>query len=522
LTGALVWPRSDESGQSAFLRFERQVGEKQQLVHYYHSGTELFPTDWEIAMANSGRTLLLSWKPEDGHTWAQVAAGKADDYIDREAEYLRNHFADQKFFLVIHHEPEDEVQSKSGSGYTAADYRNMYRHVVDRLRSHGVDNAVFVMCYMGAQVYATKAWFDDLWPGSEYVDWIGYDPYATPSLNGQTGGFSWLMNEHWGDQFGGMYHWITKNHPNKPIMLAEWGIGEKPGDPSYKADVFRSIPSHLTDYPALKALVYFDKPQADVAGDVQVDTSPTSLTAYRSMLAQLDDPTVADEPSKAGSSAGTATKPAKSSSGVKFVGATTLSRNSHKFTAKVPNRTKRGDTLLMFVAQGIRQPIRGPKGWARIGKLSTHKHLTTIWRKSATSTDAGSKVTVDGPRKFSKAAITVAAYRGAFRTAPVTAVVGKKEKKDAAAHSTPAVKVAHKNAFAVSFWSDKNNATTRWSTPSGAVRRALVVGSGNGRVSSMLADSGHGVRVKTYKSLTARADKKSATATMWTVILRSK
>jgi hypothetical protein len=38
----------------------------------------------------------------------------------------------------------------------------------------------------------------------------------------------------------------------------------------------------------------------------------------------------------------------------------------------------------------------------------------------------------------------------------------------------------------------------------------------------MLADSGHGVRVKTYKSLTARADKKSATATMWTVILRSK
>lgn len=284
LTGALVSPRAGETGQSAFLRFERQVDQEQQLLHYYHQGTQLFPTPWEISMANNGRTLLLSWKPEAGHTWAQVAAGRADGYIDKEARYVRAHFPNRKFFLVIHHEPEDEVIARAGSGYTATDYRNMFRHVVTRLRARGVSNAVFVLCYMGAQTYVTRSWFNNLWPGKNYVDWIAYDSYVTPTLGGQNGGFTWLVNKHWGPRFSGMYTWLANNHPNKPLMLAEWGVGEKPGDRSYKPDLFRSVPKQLGNYPRLKALVYFDKRHAPAAGNVQVDTTRSSLTAYKAML----------------------------------------------------------------------------------------------------------------------------------------------------------------------------------------------------------------------------------------------
>jgi hypothetical protein len=65
-------------------------------------------------------------------------------------------------------------------------------------------------------------------------------------------------------------------------MLAEWGVAEKPGDASYKADLFRSVPSLIGKYPKIKAMVYFDSPQAR-SGKVQVDTSSRALSGYKAM-----------------------------------------------------------------------------------------------------------------------------------------------------------------------------------------------------------------------------------------------
>jgi len=285
-TGAYVQPRGGETAESAFKRFERQIGEKQQIVHYYHQGTQLFPSPWEIALSKGGHRLMLSWKPENGHTWAQVAKGAADSYINREARYIKGHYSTKRFYLAIHHEPEDEVLPWRGSGYTATDYRQMYRHVEDRFRAEGVKNAVFVMVYMGAQTYVTRPWFKNLWPGARYVDWVAYDPYVTPKTNGQSGGVSWLLNAHWGSKFPGMYNWLTRRHPHKPIMLAEWGVAEKPGDSTYKADVFIHMASKISDYPKIKAMIYFENPQAR-SGQVQTDTSRASLNGYRVMIARL-------------------------------------------------------------------------------------------------------------------------------------------------------------------------------------------------------------------------------------------
>ena len=99
-----------QSSEQAFTSLQRQTGAHLRVLHFYHGGTQLFPSSWEIKLSNQGHRLLLNWKPETGHTWAQVAAGASDSYIDREAAYLRSHYAKKKFFLVIHHEPEEEVR----------------------------------------------------------------------------------------------------------------------------------------------------------------------------------------------------------------------------------------------------------------------------------------------------------------------------------------------------------------------------------------------------------------------------
>jgi hypothetical protein len=268
---------------AAFQELERLSGSRFSVVHYYHQGSDLFPTPWEIQLARHHRYLLLSWKPESGHTWAEVAAGAADDYIDREAPYLRQNYRKQ-FFLVIHHEPENEVVESARSGYTAADFRAMFRHVENRLEADGVHNAVYVMNYMGAQTYAERSWYHHLWPGRRYVDWIAFDPYAAPGLNPQNGGFRRMVNRHWGTGvWRGSYRWAQQHFPAKPVMLAEWGAAEKAGSAGWKSEFFKTVVRDVRTMPQLKLLAYFSSPTPNVGGDVRPNTSDPSTAAWRAL-----------------------------------------------------------------------------------------------------------------------------------------------------------------------------------------------------------------------------------------------
>lgn len=287
LTGAFVLPRSGESFTDAVRRHEAETQTQMSIVHNYYRGSRLFPSAEEkkLLRVDGGRRLLLAnWKPDDGFSWRQVADGAADGMIRAQADYLRTTYH-RKMFIGVHHEPENEVDPTAGSGFEARDYRAMYRRVVNIFRAEGATKVVWVMNYMGAQKWALEPWYDDLYPGSRYVDWLAFDPYKTPSLGGTEGGFNTLVNEHDGDTaWRGAYRWAKQNHPHKPVMLAEWGIGERPGDLGYKARFFAQIPQKLHRWPNLRALVYFDSYDADVAGDVSVNTSPQSLEAFRGFV----------------------------------------------------------------------------------------------------------------------------------------------------------------------------------------------------------------------------------------------
>ena len=131
--GAAANPLAGETWDQALATFELTQGRLDDVLHYYHVGAALFPSATELNRARAGgtnRLLMENWKPEQGRTWAQVAAGDpvVDAAIDNEASYLKAHFT-AKFFLSIHHEPEDEVKPAVGSGFTAGDYR---RHVPPR------------------------------------------------------------------------------------------------------------------------------------------------------------------------------------------------------------------------------------------------------------------------------------------------------------------------------------------------------------------------------------------------------
>ena len=279
-------PLGSETNDQAITNYEQTIGRTLGLVHYYHRGTTLFPTGPEIArarQAGANRLLLENWKPENGSTWAQVAAGAQDAEIDAEAAHIKATFP-ERFFLAVHHEPEDEVIETAGSGFTAADYRAMFRHVVLRLRADGVDNAVTVADYTGAPKWGSQSWYDAMYPGDDVVDWLAEDPYVMSPGTGWDSNYDQMVDRTMsGFTFPGFYTWAGSMGQGKPIMLAEWGVDDPSSSPGFKAAKFDYIASHLSDMPRVKALVYWNSNNFPNVGTTRVDSSASSLAAFRAL-----------------------------------------------------------------------------------------------------------------------------------------------------------------------------------------------------------------------------------------------
>lgn len=271
----------------ALAQTEQYAARAYDIFHSYHRDSEQFPTATERAIAlapGHERLLLLNWKPATDMTWADVAAGRADQRLKAEAAYIHATFP-HPFFLNVWHEPENDVSARAGSGMTAADYAAMYRHVVLTLRHNGADRIVTVMNYMGYVPWASSSWFSQLWPGDDVVDWIGLDPYGSADSGGyRAHDFPTLVNRK-GGSFAGYYTWATTTHPTKPVMIAEWGVYESAKSPGGKASFYRTVGQQISHYPQIKALVYFDMPVPPdtKGGNTSPESSDSSLAAYRSL-----------------------------------------------------------------------------------------------------------------------------------------------------------------------------------------------------------------------------------------------
>jgi beta-mannanase len=290
LWGAAAGGFTDTPRDTALKTWEDLTGRTATIYHTYHKGDETFPTAAEIAMTRDAahpRVLLLNWKVAYGTSWAKVAAGDKDARIDKWATYVKANYGTQKFFLALHHEPENDVNATAGSGMTAADYAAMYRHVILRLRADGVTNAVNVVAYMGNEKWMAQSWWKDLYPGDDVVDWVGLDSYVSVEKSYyHYGDFGDLLDRQPTGGGLGFYDWAVRTHPAKPLMVAEWGMYHRVKYPTDKSAAFASVVPQLKAHPAVKAIVYFDT-ASDNEGDrdISVNSLPGSLAAFKIVAA---------------------------------------------------------------------------------------------------------------------------------------------------------------------------------------------------------------------------------------------
>ncbi|MEU6247341.1 glycosyl hydrolase [Glycomyces sp. NPDC047010] len=290
LVGVAPAAHTSRVKEDELLAFEERAQHTQQIYHAYERGDDrLFPTDAQIALTQDPerpRTLFINWKPRMAN-WAEIAAGdpETDAYLDRLAEHITANF-DKPFFFTVHHEPENDVVQKAGSGMEAADYAAMFRYVVERLRAHGVDNLVTVMNYMGYLKWVEKPWHDQLYPGDDVVDWIGLSGYGQSLHDDGRSDFGEIVDQTKGDTaWPGFYHWIAKEHPDKPMMLAEWGVFHEDDYPDHQTAVFQAARYQMAHYPRLKAIVYFETPADSNGGrNSEIHLDDGALEAFRDLM----------------------------------------------------------------------------------------------------------------------------------------------------------------------------------------------------------------------------------------------
>jgi len=195
-------------------------------------------TDEEWAL-NNGKRLFSNWKVAGSTTWAQTAAGARDSVIAAAAQDWAATCEDNgECWVTFHHEPENDLKG-AGSGMTAVDYANMQRHVVPLWREYAPEVKI-VWTMMGFEGH--RPLYPTLYPGGEYVDLIGHDPYVntteTPSKLA--------------DKMVTRSQWFRANIAVKPIVIAEWGTDLKNGRGTvqHRADAINGVTARLAEIAA--------------------------------------------------------------------------------------------------------------------------------------------------------------------------------------------------------------------------------------------------------------------------------
>ncbi len=294
----------DQVTLEAIEDFEEKVGKKQAIIAFGSFwGRQSFPHQQMNIVRAYGAIPLVYWSPwdmpfmqkrgPDRFSLDRILAGEWDEYIDRWAEDAKNY--GHPFFVAWGLEMNGTWFPWSGHFYGAGQkipgtedaflgpdtFKRAYRHIVDRVRARGASNILWVY-HANNYSYPWEKWntIASYYPGDDYVDWLGLSVYGKQFRNN-----TW---SHYKDLLDYPYRDITSIAPDKPLMIAEWGVGEFPdsGDKgAWIADAFRLM---RQDYPKIKTAIFWHERWQNEDGsfsNLRVHSSQGSLDAYREGVA---------------------------------------------------------------------------------------------------------------------------------------------------------------------------------------------------------------------------------------------
>ena len=312
-TGAFIdfGDEEDDVTLEKIEEFEQMVGKHQAIIaSSSYWGEQSFPTENLNLIWRHGSWPLVFWSPwdkpyqqdlgPDRFSLLEILNGKWDEYIDKWADEAR---AFQHPMIVIFGvEMNGSWFPWSGSYYGGDQwdpdhrnwkgpetFRNAFRYVVTRVRARGAWNIKW-MFHTNNYSYPLETWnlASAYYPGSEYVDWLGLSVYGQQFKDEPNPDVPSLVD--W------PYQEISGLDPAKPVMIAEWAMGEFPHSADDggigKADwIEDGLELLRTKYPRVKAAIYWHERWQNKDGsfsNLRVNSSVEALDAYRKGVAHSD------------------------------------------------------------------------------------------------------------------------------------------------------------------------------------------------------------------------------------------
>ena len=250
-------------------RYVELVGVKPAVVMWFQSWKEpLYYPEQRKGFAASDATAMITWLPDKPVTLQSINRGDYDAYIQESAKLAKEWT--HPLYVRLMHEMNGTWQNfgPGVQGNTPSDFIQAWHHIVNIFRSNGADNVRWVWCPNIYGFGRSVRPFHPLYPGDDYVDWVGLDGYNFGAPTAPWRNAEELFKPSYDD---------LERLTGKPIMIGEWGCGEAGGDKAaWIRETFRKTIPQLM--PRMRVVIAFNR---RAEADFRINSSPAALSAYQ-------------------------------------------------------------------------------------------------------------------------------------------------------------------------------------------------------------------------------------------------
>lgn len=279
--------------------------------------------DWVNDIRTRGYIPLILWQPynplrSDGtvvsptdsdygehlkkHSLKRIVAGDFDDYIHTWAQQIK--VWGHPIMLRLMHELNCATiltYQAYGQSWCASlkdadgviinephDAVDAWRHIINIFKEERVTNVTWVWSVLSwpstAYGGTNSISLHSIYPGDDYVDWIGIECYNTDFLP--------LLEACNSSDIRGIYNEASALSSTKHMLMAEMGANEDTLNSEAKPEwiknalSFNRVQSIPFKYPRIKAIFYWnDGRNIDVAENLWIESSVKSINAFREVIA---------------------------------------------------------------------------------------------------------------------------------------------------------------------------------------------------------------------------------------------
>jgi mannan endo-1,4-beta-mannosidase len=288
----------------ALTTFENDTQKKVSIVMWYQGwgltdGTQYFQTSWMNNARNHGSIPMVTWEPwlytapdpkenQPDYQLSKIINGDFDSYIERWADDSKAW--GHPYFLRFAAEMNGNwfPWSEQANGNQPGQYVQAWKHVHKIFTDTGVTNVAWV--WSPNIEYNGSTPLEELYPGDDYVDWLGMDGYnwgtvphraRTASLEGSGTSRNAIVTgwQTFSEIFSQTYTHITALS-TKPLLVAETASAEQGGSKAqWITDTYSiQIPSN---FEKIKAIIWFNENKET---DWRIESSSTAQNAFATAI----------------------------------------------------------------------------------------------------------------------------------------------------------------------------------------------------------------------------------------------